>query len=82
MNTPIHTKIADLTNIEALVALHVELRDSLNRSTPTFDDFRCTLQSLLETQEISSNMLYARLGFTCERARWNGGRQIRYDLHL
>ena len=30
----------------------------------------------------SSNALYRRLGFTCERARWGGGRQIRYDLNI
>ena len=33
-------------------------------------------------QNAASNALYARLGFTCERPRWNGGRQIRYDLKL
>lgn len=38
----------------------------------------------LDTNEnnVASNALYARFGFTCERARWNGGRQIRYDLQL
>ncbi|GAK52014.1 hypothetical protein U14_03260 [Candidatus Moduliflexus flocculans] len=38
----------------------------------------------LDTNEhnAASNALYARLGFTCERPRWNGGRQIRYDLKL
>ncbi len=29
-----------------------------------------------------SQKIYRRLGFSCERARWNGGRQIRYDLAL
>jgi ribosomal protein S18 acetylase RimI-like enzyme len=38
----------------------------------------------LDTNERNeaSNALYRRLGFTCERARWKGGRQIRYDLKL
>ena len=38
----------------------------------------------LDTNEnnASSNALYRSLGFTCERTRWSGGRQIRYDLKL
>ena len=38
----------------------------------------------LDTNEnnASSNALYRGLGFTSERPRWSGGRQIRYDLKL
>lgn len=38
----------------------------------------------LDTNEhnAASTALYSGLGFTCERARWDGGRQIRYDLRL
>ncbi len=38
----------------------------------------------LDTNErnAASNALYGGLGFTCERPRWDGGRQIRYDLQL
>ncbi len=38
----------------------------------------------LDTNEnnAASTAIYAALGFTCERARWDGGRQIRYDLRL
>lgn len=157
MNISIETKIAVLSDIDALVELHEGFRDGLKRSTPTAEEFRQTLTRLivmpdvrmflatadnrhlgyaaqryfystwavgheallddlyvtpefrgqgvgrrlvehaiqdavaygcramhLDTNEhnAASNALYARLGFTCERARWNGGRQIRYDLQL
>jgi ribosomal protein S18 acetylase RimI-like enzyme len=38
----------------------------------------------LDTNEnnAASNALYRHLGFKCERPRWSGGRQIRYDLSL
>ncbi len=38
----------------------------------------------LDTNErnAASAALYEGLGFTCARARWEGGRQIRYDLRL
>ncbi|MFT3829580.1 MAG: GNAT family N-acetyltransferase [Opitutaceae bacterium] len=38
----------------------------------------------LDTNErnAASTVLYSSLGFTCERARWEGGRQVRYDLAL
>lgn len=38
----------------------------------------------LDTNERNeaSQKVYRRLGLTCERARWSGGRQIRYDLRL
>lgn len=38
----------------------------------------------LDTNEnnAASNAVYRRLGFTCARPRWNGGRQIRHDLKL
>jgi GNAT superfamily N-acetyltransferase len=38
----------------------------------------------LDTNEknTASNKLYEKLGFTASRARWAGGRQIRYDLSL
>jgi GNAT superfamily N-acetyltransferase len=38
----------------------------------------------LDTNErnAASTALYGRLGFTCARERWDGGRQIRYDLRL
>lgn len=38
----------------------------------------------LDTNErnVASTALYDGLGFTCERARWDGGRQIRFDLQL
>ena len=38
----------------------------------------------LDTNEknTSSNKLYEKLGFKSSRARWHGGRQIRYDLSL
>ena len=38
----------------------------------------------LDTNEnnAASNALYRHLGFACERPRWSGGRQIRYDLKL
>lgn len=43
----------------------------------------CTAMSL-DTNERneSSQAIYRGLGFTCERARWGDGRQIRYDLRL
>ncbi len=38
----------------------------------------------LDTNErnTAANALYGSLGFTCERARWDGGRQVRHDLQL
>lgn len=38
----------------------------------------------LDTNERNgaANAIYRRLGFTCERRRWDGGRQIRHDLKL
>ena len=38
----------------------------------------------LDTNEgnAASNALYCSLGFSCERQRWAGGRQIRHDLKL
>lgn len=38
----------------------------------------------LDTNEhnAAANALYGGLGFTCARPRWDGGRQIRYDLRL
>lgn len=38
----------------------------------------------LDTNEANpaSNKLYQKIGFTCERARWGGSRQIRYDMKL
>jgi len=38
----------------------------------------------LDTNEKNeaSNAVYRKLGFTCARARWLGGRQIRYDIKL
>lgn len=38
----------------------------------------------LDTNEKNefSNRLYRNLGFTCERPRWAGGRQIRFDKRL
>lgn len=38
----------------------------------------------LDTNEHNeaSNAVYRRLGFGCERPRWDGGRQIRYDLAI
>jgi GNAT superfamily N-acetyltransferase len=43
----------------------------------------CTSASL-DTNEKNeaSNAVYRKLGFTCARARWAGGRQIRYDIKL
>ena len=38
----------------------------------------------LDTNErnVAANTIYRKLGFSCERARWDGGRQIRHDLKL
>lgn len=38
----------------------------------------------LDTNERNeaANAIYRRLGFSCERRRWDGGRQIRHDLQL
>lgn len=157
MTQSIETKVAEPSDLEGLVELHLGFRDSLQRTVPSAGSFRQGIAKLfamtdgrqyiaycegraagyafqrflysawsqgeesildelfvkeefrgrgiarqlvelairdakgrgckamsLDTNEnnFASNPLYLSLGFTCERARWNGGRQIRYDLKL
>lgn len=150
-------RLATASDVENLAHLHCMFRDSLQRSTPTLDEFRLALTRMvslgscrilvavvdgralgyatlqlvstawslssaailedlyvdeacrgqgvgwrlakaaveqvqdlgctsisLDTNERNeaSQKIYRSLGFTSDRARWGGGRQIRYDLKL
>ena len=157
MTPMIETRIAALADVAALVELYSGFRDSLLRTTPTAEELKVSLETLVQAPEVrlflatmngrsvgyaaqrylysawasgeealledlyvqsdcrglgvgrclvehairdarerrcrsmsldtneknpASNALYLSLGFTCERRRWQGGRQIRYDLKL
>jgi len=150
-------RLATPADLKSLAALYVSFRDSLQRATPTIEEFEGRLERLLILPEVrifmaevdaipvgytflrhldsawvagkecliedlfvlethrgkriaqtlivagladargrgcssasldtnekneASNAVYRKLGFTCARARWAGGRQIRYDLKL
>lgn len=157
MSAPVCIRPATPADLESLVSLHLDFRDSLQKASPTAEQFRTALQSVLSLPDVhlhlafvgdsavgytaqrflttawssrpealvedlyvradhrgrgigrklieaviaeakahgcgsmfldtnerneASSTLYRTLGFTCERARWNGGRQIRHDLRL
>jgi len=156
MTAPL-VRLAQPEDLKALTALYAAFRDSLQRQTPTAEDFETRLGRLLTLPEVrlflacegeaalgytfmrhldsawsagkeclvedlfvaephrgkriaqaliragledakargctsafldtnekneASNAVYRKLGFTCARARWQGGRQIRYDIKL
>jgi ribosomal protein S18 acetylase RimI-like enzyme len=53
MDTPPLIRLATPADLESLVGLHVEFRDSLQRTTPTADGFRDALAQLLHRPELA-----------------------------